>query len=445
MEPASNSTEPLPPEYDEAISDTAEVAKVDTEADICSGVCPPTLDLDTLVQLSSSRSCQEAISLVSDSIIELLKLQQQDTIPFQDNGAPYLSVSRPQQFGDLLYIPAGPEKLFVMSDLEGDFGAVEALFRQNQLLPLMAQGRAQCIFLGDSIDRDGKQASQILEFLLDLKFRRGFYETVHVLAGNHELYPDLQTDPNQGGFFDEVVHERASYANLGDLNTDLAKFVLDWHREEFPGEEFEPQHQLRVALWRLYNSLFDRLPKVALTGNGAVLCHAGLTDTGPFKCIRAPAAPQPPSFVEAVTWLAHSQLIGLLPSQPGEEFEREQIKLQNHVTWSDYTQEHPGIQPNPSRCGSLFFGPDALQSFLDILGRQVLIRGHQKTLPSGARRLTPHVWTAGKNLITINSVLDDGRFVETDSGLVQTFSRQCLEVPLCSQLTSVDEITVKKL
>jgi hypothetical protein len=241
-----------------------------------------------------------------------------------------------------------------------------------------------------------------------------------------------------------VVYERPSYSNLGNFDSDLVRRTLDWHREEFPGEDFGSQHQLRVALWRLYNNLFRGLPKVVLTGNGAVLCHAGPTDTGPFAYIGDPkVASSPPSFQEAVAWLAGAQFID--PTLHDDNIEEAQLLLESHLTWSDCTLDHSRIQQNLKRRSGLLVGPDALQSFLDILGRQVLIRGHQKNPPPGATRLDRHAWTAGHQVITINSVLENGDFIETDSQSMQLRSRQHLELDLSRQIRSVDDISLKKL
>jgi hypothetical protein len=346
------------------------------------------------------------------------------------------------QFGNLLYIPKSPAKLFVLSDVEGDIGALVALMRRENLLTRMAKGQAQLVIMGDIIDRQGGLGSLCFDLLLDLKFRRGFRDTIHILAGNHELSPAIQQFGEHGGFFDEVVRRRRSYANLGDLGSPLATMILDWHASKFEEEQVDSAPPLRVALWRLYNEVFTQLPKVVLTGNGAVLCHAGLTDKGPFGYVRDPAAcPSPPSFAEAIRWLA------------GLEFVQEDIEnleeLQNlsvyDYTWSDLTDDRIRTAPNTCRRCGLLIGPDALQSMLDVVGGQVMIRGHQKTPPDGAELFSAHVWTLGERAITINSVLPDGPFINTECGLAQDFSRQYLEAPLDQQLRSADDIAWRVL
>lgn len=428
--------------FDESKIETAEISRADTHVEFSSPLQPHAeLLLDPLLHLCNSRSCQEAISLVVDSVFELMKCHEQRAIPFHRHGGNLLEVSSPQQFGNLLYIPEGSGTLFVMNDIEGDIGAIEALFREHNILPLMAAGQAQCLFGGDLIDR-GRQGSQIFEFLLDLKFKRGFHDSVHILAGNHELSPHIQMSPLQGGFFTEVAEKRFSYDDLGDLESDLAQKALRWHAEFCAEDDFQGFPQLRVALWRLYNELFTRLPKIALTGNGAILCHAGGTAKGPFDYIRDPKEwSTPPSFAEAATWLAGPQFMG--SSQENEDvaaLEEEHSASQLEYTWSDCSLEHSGVALNRRRGSGLLFGPDALQRFLDLLGRRVLIRGHQKVPPAGAQRLSPHAWTLGDRVITINSVLSEGKFRETENGFTQDFSRQCLMVPLNRQLRSVADL-----
>lgn len=446
--PKPASTEP----GDTSISDTAEIAGLDTQVDFEPIHLPQrTPDISTLFKLSNSRSCQQALELVVDCLFENMKSHEKRDIPFCRHGGPTISVSRPQQFGNVLYIPPGQGKIVVMSDLEGHFEALEALFnrKENDLLALMAKGQAQCIFLGDLIDRAGGRGSQVYEFLLDLKFKRGFYDTVHILAGNHELTPDaIQACPEQGGFFSEVIQHRRSYSDLGDIDSELAQSAIAWHQALFPGETSEDVPQLRIALWRLYNHLFSQFPKVVLTGNGAVLCHAGPTDQGPFEYIREPASFSPPTFAQAVAWLAG-------PKFMAEDHTEEQLAklVEQHKlsvfdqTWSDYSSEcqTTRILPNHYRKQGLLFGLEALQSYLDILGKQVMIRGHQ--VPNPRRPLGPetsalsqHAWTAGDRLITINSVRTNGNFIETDSGFEEQHSFQYLEVPLDRPIRSVDDI-----
>jgi hypothetical protein len=437
---------------DASISDTAEIAGLETHVDFQPARLPQYVpDSSTLLELSHSRSCQQALELVVDCLFESMKAHEKRDIPFCRHGGPSISITRPQQFGDVLYIPPGQGKLLVMSDLEGHFEALEALFsdKEHDLLTLMARGQAQCIFLGDLIDREGGRGSQIYEFLLDLKCKRGFYDTIHILAGNHELTPDsIQACPEQGGFFSEVIQHRRSYSDLGDLKSELAQNAIAWHQAVFPGETSENIPQLRIALWRLYNHLFSQFPKVVLTGNGAVLCHAGPTDQGPFEYIREPATFSPPTFAHAVAWLAG-------PKFTAEDLNEEQMaKLVEHhkmgvldQTWSDYSSvcQTTRILPNHYRKQGLLFGLEALQSYLDILGKQVMIRGHQVPTPRRplgpeARVLSPNTWTAGDRLITINSVRTNGKFVETDSGFEEQNSFQYLEVPLDRPIRSVDDI-----
>jgi hypothetical protein len=297
-----------------------------------------------------------------------------------------------------------------------------------------------------------------VEFLLDLKYNRGFFHNIHLVAGNHELSPLIQMDPYQGGFFNEVINYRSSYASPGRRDFGLEQEVGRWFNDTFDIELPADLAPYRVALWREFNDLFGVCPKTIITENGLVLCHAGLTDSGPFQYLSKPEEWKKPSFAEGVRWLSNT---GYGPNAftPEEEeaFSVLRRVLVEDVTWSDWQPEVSTTQPNITRqhdeAGNpiplgRYFGPEALSEYLEILGAKLMIRGHQKNPLIGARRPCDGVWHSHDKIMTINSSAPSSSWFEEDDGVLQEEIRPAncyLEVELNGTIRGVESVKVHTL
>ncbi|CAI5446376.1 unnamed protein product [Caenorhabditis angaria] len=72
-----------------------------------------------------------------------------------------------------------------------------------------------------------------------------------------------------------------------------------------------------------------------------------------------------------------------------------QVCLEMDLMWSDPSEEHWGFEPNKDRGGNaLTFGSDVLDEFLEILGVDMIIRGHQ-VVQDG------YAFNAGRKCVTV--------------------------------------------
>lgn len=107
--------------------------------------------------------------------------------------------------GDIEFIPSRGTA-YIFSDLEGNLKNILRLFiRENLIEKLSDQVTPlHLVFLGDFIDRS-KYSLPFIEFLLLLK--SNYPERIHIVAGNHELSPGVQqTVPD--GFAAEIRDRR---------------------------------------------------------------------------------------------------------------------------------------------------------------------------------------------------------------------------------------------
>jgi|GEM_PF-4770102 len=422
------------------------------------------LDLQALLALSQSRNCMDALHLIKSYRDLLQATHETCNIPFGRKGGAHqrIDVARATQFGDLVYIPRTPGYAYVVSDVEGDMTLIREIFKKERILERLERNapndQVYFICLGDVVDRDGYQASQIVEFLLDLKFNRGFLPNIHLLAGNHELSPLIQIDDNQGGFFKEVVQYRSSYAMPGRRDRELEHEVKEWFYETFSCELPEDIAPGRVALWREFNELFRVCPKTIITENGLVLCHGGLTDTGPFEFLRDPEKWNKPSFEHGIQWLSNTGFApGSLSEEESTAFSLLRGILVEDITWSDWRPDVTTTQPNLSRqideAGNpvplgCYFGPEALSHYLETFGAKVMIRGHQKGAPDGARKPRDGVWHSHDMIVTINSSAPSSSWQEEGKGnfreVIQP-AHSYLEIDLTRAVRGVTDVEIHSL
>jgi hypothetical protein len=349
------------------------------------------------LQRCISRNCIEALELLDVAIQQMSCRQQCPAIPFDTLGEALIRTEHAQTYGRMIYIPRVQGTAYVISDIEGHLPEVIKIFQRHSLIERLLRNhpndQVHFICLGDVVDR-GTSASSILEFLLELKFQSGFEDHIHLLSGTHELSETLQKHPHQGGFFKEVDSLRSSYNNAGDLSSETYKRMceLDPALKDLD-PQISPSLALRRCLWRRFNALFQVLPTTIVTANGLVLTHAGPTQTGCFECVANPSLPRP-SFKEAIQWLAG------FPA-PGESFSAQHQKDLAHSieqqTWSDFNADIDLTAANEKRKCGLYFGLQALGTYLECLHTNVMIRGHQNC---GETISNNSVWTAGDKLLT---------------------------------------------
>jgi hypothetical protein len=360
----------------------------------------PELLLEAVLARSSTRSTLDALKLVGPMFFELdarrgsseISLAHFEQGSFQDRRKVW-------QAGSHVHIPRVAGSMFVITDLEGHKPLVESIFRKHDLLSRMMRrdpnDHVHLCVLGDTIDRDGWQASEILEFLYELKLEHGLWDNIHILSGNHELNERIQKGSRDGGFYLEVLATRESYRDLGDRRDPLGRGLVKWSNEQFDRELTYPP--LRAALWRVFNEAFKASPLTVTTENGLCLSHAGITNKGLFASINAGGVSQSHSRAEMFTSLANAWR------------DPEAVK---DLTWSDFSTRQPGISANfrgMNSSGELVAGPgiafgiESTRAFLDRIDKKLLIRGHQPYAPHGAVKIGRVTWAVGDAVVTTNT------------------------------------------
>lgn len=233
------------------------------------------------------------------------------------------------QQGDLVRLPSKGE-MFVLSDLEGNVEAVVKLIEEKKLLERWKNDEPVFLVVaGDSVDRS-QQGSLLVEFLLELKFRRGIGDGIIILPGNHELDMSQHIRPGRlgeeyrwllnkdsnlrsvdlcedifrrryPGFGADAINDPVVQSALADCPSGInlgAQGSLVANQNGF-GMQFEPSnnltaeerqldevlYQVRWGIYAKFNKVFRVLPKVAKAYNGALVTHAGVPLTGAFQGI----------------------------------------------------------------------------------------------------------------------------------------------------------------
>ena len=122
-----------------------------------------------------------------------------------------------------------PEKLLVLSDIEGNFGAFRRLLQANKVIDdnfNWTFGKGQVVLAGDFFDR-GNQVTEVLWLIYYLEEKAkaaGGY--VHFILGNHELMNltgDLRYTPQK--YLDNAKLLGADYLALYDENSELGRWL----------------------------------------------------------------------------------------------------------------------------------------------------------------------------------------------------------------------------
>ena len=121
------------------------------------------------------------------------------------------------------------DKLLVLSDIEGNFGAFRRLLQANKVIDEKFNwtfGKGQVVLAGDFFDR-GDQVTEVLWLIYHLEEKAksaGGY--VHFILGNHELMNltgDLRYTPQK--YLDNAKVLRADYLALYDDNSELGRWL----------------------------------------------------------------------------------------------------------------------------------------------------------------------------------------------------------------------------
>ncbi len=200
------------------------------------------------------------------------------------------------------YLPSRGE-VIIIGDIHGDALSLRAILKQECVAEKLKDKDTYLIFLGDYTDR-GREDVKTLQIILGLK--RYFPKNVFLLRGNHEEFMMGQ--------------------HYGLLGSCISKF--GYERGQF--------------IFQQVNELFERMPGIAVCGNGLVAVHGGI----PVSKIRS------------------------LKDLRDEENLTE-------MRWNDPAEEVDTFMYNYKRGDHYLFGQRVFDAFLKAIGGSVLVRSHE--------------------------------------------------------------------
>jgi len=203
----------------------------------------------------------------------------------------------------VVYLPPQGEAI-IIGDTHGDSEAVQAIVRQENFVEKINKGlEVKIVFLGDYADR-GLADVKNLETILSLL--RHYPKNVILLRGNHE-------EVNVGQYY-------------GLLGSCLKQFGFDEGQRIFTE----------------FNDLFEKLPAIAVAGNGLVAVHGGVP-VSPVKNLH--------------------------------DLQDEENAVE--MRWNDPTEEIDNYAHNYKRGCYFLFGKKVFNDFMSAIGGTVLVRSHE--------------------------------------------------------------------
>ncbi|MBI3287888.1 MAG: metallophosphoesterase [Elusimicrobia bacterium] len=232
------------------------------------------------------------------------------------------------QEGGVAYLPAqAGSRLIVVGDLHGDVSSLRAILKDGAERSLR-EGKASLVAIGDYI-WGGERTIELLLELMDLKLR--YPQQVLLLRGNHD---ERQKTPGA---------EMLKYMEMAAAKGRRVCF--------FPWLVREKGYGPRV--YDAFARLLERLPTVAVTGNGIVLAHAS----------------PPADRVDSLR-----QLVGDARSQSKMRLNQfYEVKRHKDPIAPERGSLHPFID---------IVAPRAFHAFLEAVGGSVFVAGHHHGAPS---------------------------------------------------------------
>ncbi|XOU94618.1 MAG: metallophosphoesterase family protein [Candidatus Kerfeldbacteria bacterium] len=203
----------------------------------------------------------------------------------------------------IVYIPPVGE-LILVGDTHGDSESIRAILKQENFIAKAEAGKkVYLVVTGDYADR-GKEDVQNIELLFMLKEK--YPKLVYLLRGNHE--------------------EASMGQHYGLFGSCIEKFGYE---------------KGQLVFQRL-NDLFEKLPVVAVTGNGVVAVHGGV----------------PISTINSLKELNDEDNL-------------------TDIRWNDPTEEIDHFVYNYRRGSNYLYGKKTFDSFMKGIGANVLFRSHE--------------------------------------------------------------------
>ena len=153
------------------------------------------------------------------------------------------------------------KNMLVMSDIEGNFGALRKLLQANKVIDEEFKwtfGNGQLVLIGDLFDR-GEQVTEVLWFIYYLEEKAkaaGGY--IHFILGNHEIM-NLSGDLRylQQKYFDDAALLHQKYITLYDENSELGRWLRTKNIVEKIGDIVFTHGGISGAINRIDISIHD--------------------------------------------------------------------------------------------------------------------------------------------------------------------------------------------
>mmetsp|Transcript_118563 Transcript_118563/g.281445 ORF Transcript_118563/g.281445 Transcript_118563/m.281445 type:complete len:749 (-) Transcript_118563:66-2312(-) len=223
----------------------------------------------------------------------------------------------------------------------------------------ICDSRFQYIFMGDYVDR-GERSVEIVMLLL--AYKALCPSGIILLQGNHE-----QAATNEYyGFSKEVEYK-------------LDRVWKMANPQSYGRYGQHSMHSAQSPLWRQFNSVFSKLPFVAVLPGGFMATHGGIS----------------PTFVKACS------------NQRGNFRECLSPGIGAEMVWAD-PHEGSGWDASPRGAGAWRFGRDIALQFLYSNGLKRLLRGHEQM----AKGIST-IWLDTKSEYAVQTVFSAADYVGT--------------------------------
>ncbi len=181
----------------------------------------------TLVLNGKPKNGQMVLETTSHSQLTQVKVYKGGEKPVT------FTVPLKQQIANAAVTSPAPDKIFAMSDVEGNFNTVTHMFKTHGVIDNDLNwhfGKNQLVIIGDVFDR-GNHVTELLWLLYRLETQaKAQGGAVHMVIGNHEMM-NLQNDlryvePKYTAFAKLVAAQHhLSYAQLFDEHSELGRWL----------------------------------------------------------------------------------------------------------------------------------------------------------------------------------------------------------------------------
>jgi len=227
--------------------------------------------------------------------------------------------------------PGPDEKVYFIGDLHGDF---ETLDRAIEVAEYFQDDQVKLVFLGDYVDR-GSGSLPVLMRIMEMKLEN--WDRVQMLRGNHEA---LRKVSSEDGGEDSWASGTGNQEFIEDVNT-------YWSES---GD-----------VWELFHDIFRCMTHFLIIGGKIAVCHGGVIPRFPdVDPVKGKISDELQADLAVENWLDLTK-----------------PKVEYFLRWArcDWKPQVAFIW-NGDTMSSKCFDYGDVEAFLDVLGVETLVRGH---------------------------------------------------------------------